>query len=149
MMPQDRTRRRRWYTSGMPEAAGDPAYRVIRTDEPARTIVLAPEAGGAAPQFVIADAGEVALPAVIHAPRLAPIADAGGRARVRLVCREGEFEVTARGFEVLESPPGFYDESLAPFTLRARDRTVVGWLLRLLRLPGGTWLLRAWHTRRN
>jgi len=133
----------------MPESASDPAYRVVRSDEPARTMTLVPDAGGQAPRFVIADAGEVALPPVIHRPRLEAITGPGGRPRLRLACREGSFEIGARGWEVLESRPGFYDESLAPFALRPRDRSVVGWLLRLLQLPGGSWLLRAWHTRRR
>ena len=65
------------------------------------------------------------------------------------VIRAAVLSAHARGWEVLESRPGFYDESLAPFALRPRDRSVVGWLLRLLQLPGGSWLLRAWHTRRR
>jgi len=67
----------------------------------------------------------------------------------RLAAAEGEFRFSARGVEQVERRPGTFDGLLAPFALRPRDRRAVGVLLRLLRLPGGAWLLQRWHSRRR
>ena len=67
----------------------------------------------------------------------------------RLGCREGEFTFSARSIEYHEALPQLFDPLLAGFALRSRDRAVVRVLLRLLRLPGGAWLMRAWHASRG
>ena len=85
------------------------------------------------------------LPARLDAARL----DQLGPGSWRLSAAEGTFEFGARGVETLEPQPRLFDALLAPFALRQRDRTLVGVLLKLLRLPGGVWLLRRWHARRR
>ena len=45
--------------------------------------------------------------------------------------------------------PHLYDASLARFAPTPRERWIVGGLLRLLRLPGTTRLIRAWHSARS
>ena len=67
----------------------------------------------------------------------------------RLDAREGGFEFEACSVERHEARPAFFEPMLAGFALRPRDRTVVRILLRLLRLPGGAWLMRAWHASRR
>ena len=133
----------------MPATGADGTYRVLRSAEPARTLVLAPEPAGSGPRFVIAGWSGGDLPAVVSRPRLERLADEGASGRFRLSCAEGRFEFGALGVEVLEDRTGLFDVPLAEFALRPRDRSVVRWLLRLLRLPGGARLLRAWHTRRG
>jgi hypothetical protein len=86
------------------------------------------------------------LPPELHDPQLGRLDESGGW---RLTCREGIFDFRARGFEVHQAMPGFFDGMLAGYALRSRDRAVVRWLLRLLRLPGGARLLRAWHAGRG
>ena len=66
-----------------------------------------------------------------------------------LLAREGKFEFRASGAEDQASRPGTFDALLSPYALRPRDRRIVGILLRLLRLPGGAWLLRTWHASRH
>jgi hypothetical protein len=45
--------------------------------------------------------------------------------------------------------PTLYDAELARFAPTPRERRVVRWLMRLLRLPGSTRALRAWHAWRT
>lgn len=126
----------------------DGAFTVHRPAS-APILLLEPEAGTSAMRFVIAGFGDGALPARVSSPSIGRASESAAGTRYRLSCNEGEFDFTARGIELLESRPALFDASLARFALRSRDRSVVGWLLRLLRLPGGAWLLRAWHTRRG
>ena len=85
------------------------------------------------------------LPETLHGLELLAV----GNGRWRLRCREGQLEFAARLVERLEPLPQLFDPLLARHALRARDRARVGILLKLLRLPGGAWLLRAWHASRN
>lgn len=48
-----------------------------------------------------------------------------------------------------ESLPGFFAAPLARFAPSPRERRVVRWLMRLLRVPGVTRLIRAWHAART
>jgi hypothetical protein len=48
-----------------------------------------------------------------------------------------------------EPLPNLYDRELARFAPTARERRIVGLLLRLLRIPGTTRLIRAWHALRT
>lgn len=106
---------------------------------------------GASPglQLVITAYRGPALPQLIHDPRLQPAGDSSGPRAWRLGCREGEFAFTARTVEHHEALPRLFDPLLAEFSLRPRDRAVVRVLLRALRLPGGAWLMRAWHASRG
>jgi hypothetical protein len=121
------------------------AYRSARTGAGARVLLPAAEAPAAPCWTLSAYAGDP-LPATIHDPRLERLDSPG---RWRLACREGSFEFTARAVEVQEALPGLFDEMLAPYALRSRDKRVVRWLLRLVRLPGGAKLLRTWQARRG
>jgi hypothetical protein len=85
------------------------------------------------------------LPARLEAARLEPLAPGAWR----LSGAQGQFDFHARGLELLEPKPDLFAELLAPFALGQRDRWLVGILLKLLRLPGGAWLLRRWHSRRR
>jgi len=67
----------------------------------------------------------------------------------RLTSARKNIAFAAGGVEVLQAQPGLFDGLLAPFALKRRDRRLVGVLLRLLRLPGGAWLLRRWHSGRS
>ena len=100
-------------------------------------------------QVVITGYRGPALPRLIHAPQFQPTGESSEPRAWRLGCREGEFAFTARAVEHHEALPQLFDPLLAEFSLRSRDRAVVRVLLRLLRLPGGAWLMRAWHASRG
>lgn len=125
------------------------AHRVIRPARAGRPLVLAPNAGTRIETYVFSDCEADGIPDRLHGLLVEEVGSRGNRARWELACEEGRFALEGRGLEVLAAEPHLFDELLTPFALRARDRKVVGWLLRLLRLPGGAWLLRAWHTRRR
>ena len=120
-------------------------YRSVRTEAGVLLLLPAGEVT-AGPRWILSAHAGDPLPATIHDPRLERLGDPG---RWRLACREGRFEFTARALEVQEALPGFFDDMLAPYALRSRDRRVVRWLLRLVRLPGGARFLRTWHARRG
>lgn len=89
------------------------------------------------------------LPARLTDPRLEE-AGAGATGHAwRLDSPEGGFEFQALSIERHEALPAFFEPMLAGFALRPRDRTVVRILLRMLRMPGGAWLMRAWHASRR
>lgn len=69
--------------------------------------------------------------------------------RWRMSAREGTFEFRANSVEDQASRAGAFDALLSPYALGPRDRRMVRLLLGLLRLPGGAWLLRAWHASRR
>jgi len=85
------------------------------------------------------------LPRAVTARRVEQV----GPGAWRLTAEEGTFDFDARGMELLEPQPGLFDDLLSGFALKQRDRRLVGVLLRLLRLPGGAWLLRRWHVHRR
>lgn len=89
------------------------------------------------------------LPPLIHDPRLQETGEPADGHSWCISCGEGEFRFSARSVEHHEPLPRLFDPLLDGFALRARDRTVVRVLLRLLRLPGGAWLMRAWHASRG
>jgi hypothetical protein len=55
----------------------------------------------------------------------------------------------ARHVHVHVPLPHLYDGELARFAPTARERRIVSWLMRLLRLPGVTRAIRAWHAWRT
>lgn len=71
------------------------------------------------------------------------------RVRGRIVAGADEFAFEARSVQVFEHAPSVFAPLHAPFGLRRRDRWVVAVLLKILRLPVGPRLLRAWHARRQ
>jgi hypothetical protein len=112
----------------------------------AGTLVMAPvgEGVGRSRLLCFGYDGE-AVPSSVHDPRVERLAASGDW---RLICREGSFDFRARGVEAHQALPTFFDAMLGEYALRSRDKAVVRWLLRLLRLPGGAKLLQAWHARR-
>jgi hypothetical protein len=120
-------------------------YRTGKTGAGALVILPAAGPAGGLRMTLATYAGEP-LPGEIHDPRLERL---GAPGRWRLICREGSYEFTTDGVEIHRAMPGLFDDLLARHGLRARDRTMVRCLLRLLGLPGGARLLRAWHARRG
>lgn len=113
-------------------------------DEGAGSVVLESDAP-AAGVVVVSGYDGPALPSRLDG---ASVAWAGPGAW-RLSADQGVFHFRARGIEVLAPQPALFDELLASYALKPRDRALVGVLLELLRLPGGAWLLRRWHARRR
>lgn len=78
---------------------------------------------------------------------------AGSAVRVeRLARADGGSDLVvhgARGTDRIAMRPALFAELHRPFALGAGERLAVRCLLALLRLPGGTRLLRAWHARRG
>ena len=132
----------------MQELFLDGGFTVIQAAADAASVSLVARSSPGL-QVVIAGYRGPVLPRQIHAPRLQPIDTTAELRAWRLSCREGEFPFMARGVEHHEALPQLFDPLLAEFSLRPRDRTVVRVLLRLLRLPGGAWLMRAWHASRG
>lgn len=71
------------------------------------------------------------------------------KVRGRIVAGADEFAFVARDLQVFEHTPAIFAPLHARFGLRRRDRWVVAVLLKILRLPVGPRLLRAWHARRH
>lgn len=128
----------------MPPVVAAGAFRSRPLDGAPGTWILEPFESDQ-PRLVIAGHVGPPFPETLNGLDLRAVSDG----RWRLLCREGQFEFAARLVERLEPLPQLFDPLLAPHALRARDRARVGILLKLLRLPGGAWLLRAWHASRN
>ncbi len=62
---------------------------------------------------------------------------------------EGRYLGRISGHQLLESAPTLLEPLVRPFELGPLSRRVSLALLGLLRLPGGSALLRAWHERRG
>ena len=84
------------------------------------------------------------LPDSITDPRF----DEGAHGHWLLRCHEGSFEFRAGAVQQLEEWPSLYEPLHRRFALSMGDRLAVRVLLGLLRLPGGSRLLRLWHSRR-
>ena len=132
----------------MPSVVLDGTVNVTCTAEDPSTVALESQASAGLRVLVSGFRG-TPLPPVLHDPQLQPDPGLADRGDWRVSCREGEFRFSARGVEHHEALPGFFDPMLAGYALRSRDRVVVRVLLRLLRLPGGAWLMRAWHASRR
>lgn len=85
------------------------------------------------------------LPAAVTDPEI----DGGEGGRWQLRSAEVAFEFRARAVERIEERPALYEPMHRQFALSGSDRLALRLLLALLRLPGGTWLLRRWQSRRN
>lgn len=132
----------------MQELVLEGEFTVVQTAADAGSVSLVSATAPGTQVAISAYRGPV-LPRRIHDPRLWAAGSAATPGAWRLDCREGEFPFTARGVERHEALPGLFDPLLAGFSLQARERAVVRVLLRLLRLPGGAWLMRAWHASRR
>lgn len=104
---------------------------------------------GSSERIVIAGYHGAVLPSVVTDPCMSPRNAAGVASAWTLACAEGSFDFEARAVERQEQRPRLFDALLVSHALRARERFVVRWLLRLMRLPGGARLLHAWHARRR
>ena len=91
--------------------------------------------------LVIAGYRGPTLPDLLTKPTLA----ATGADRWRLSAMEGAFDFGARGVDRIALRPGLYQPMHARFALSRADRVAVRILLRMLRFPGGTRILRWWH----
>lgn len=73
--------------------------------------------------------------------------DGQGACELRAV--EGRYVGRISGCQVLEAAPALLEPLVQPFALGPLSRRIALILLTLLRLPGGSALLRAWHERRR
>jgi hypothetical protein len=133
----------RWYDPAMQPMSLPPGPFAVR-DEGAGRIVLESRGPEAAVVVITGYAGPSLPPDLVDA-----LLEQAGPGVWRLVNAGATTDFVARGVEVLVSQPGLFGELTAPFALKRRERRLVGVLLRLLRLPGGAWLLRRWHSRRS
>ena len=131
------------YSWPMPDAAKLPDYRVASRG-PTDRLVLRGESADGGELIVIAGYRGQALPERLTHLELAA---AGGNAW-RLSSAEGEFEFQARAVDRIALRPGFYEPMHAQFALSSADRVAVRTLLRLLRFPGGSRILRWWQALR-
>jgi hypothetical protein len=91
-----------------------------------------------------------ALPAALTDPVVEALGDPDRTPRSwRISCAEGRFEFQALAVERIEERAALYEPLHRPFRLSTSDRLALRVLLWLLRLPGGTGLLRRWHARRR
>lgn len=67
----------------------------------------------------------------------------------RLQANEGCFEGRISGYQLIVDAPALFEPLVRPFEVKPFPRRVALVLLRLLRWPGGSTLLRAWHERRR
>lgn len=140
--------RDRCYSPAMNPIVLEGAFTARRVEGTGSNWILEPTGGGQ-PRLVIAGYSGEPLPPRLTDPRLHPAGPREGNSHWRLTCAGGQHAFEARGIEMLEPRPRLFDASLAPHALRTRDRAIVSLLLKLLRLPGGAWLLRAWHVSRD
>lgn len=104
---------------------------------------------GASRRIVVAGYRGALLPDVLTDPGISAVGAPGGDCVWSLSCAEGIFEFQARGIEQLEARPALFTVLLAPHALTRGERMAARVLLKLLGLPGGPRLLRAWHARRG
>jgi len=67
----------------------------------------------------------------------------------QLQSSEGHFSGRVSGYQLITQATVLLEPLSRPFQLRPFSRSVALALLKLLRLPGGSTLLRAWHERRR
>jgi len=115
-------------------------YR-IASRGPAGRLVLRGATADRAELLVIAGYRGPALPDVLTKPTLA----AAGSDRWRLTASEGAFDFSARGVDRIVLRPALFRPLHSRFALSRADRIAVRVLLRMLRFPGGTRILRWWQ----
>jgi hypothetical protein len=128
------------YSPGMVKVAHASDFR-IESRGPAGRLVMRGATPDGAELVVIAGFRGPALPDVLTKPTLAETS-AG---QWRLSSSEGIFEFAARGVDRIALRPALYEPLHARFALSRADRVAVRVLLRMLRFPGGTRILRWWQ----
>ena len=124
----------------MPDAVVAPVYR-IACRGPAGRLVISGVTPDGAELLVIAGYRGPKLPDVLTKLTLS----AAGGDRWRLLALEGTFDFEARGVDRIALRPELYEPLHARFALSRADRIAVRVLLRMLRFPGGTRILRWWQ----
>lgn len=89
----------------------------------------------------------VALPTAIA--RLRIERDAASGATTAVLGEGGEWRLPARAARVHEAHPELFVAPLARFAPTAAEERTIRWLLRLLRIPGITRLIRVWQAWRT
>jgi hypothetical protein len=120
-------------------------YRIVERQGPARRLVLRCDGDRVSRMVVCSGFEGPELPDSLTDPRFDEGADGGWLLR----CHEGSFEFRARALQQIEERPSLYGPLHRAFALSRADRLAVRVLLGLLRLPGGSRLLRLWHSRRG
>lgn len=117
-----------------------PVYRIVSRGPAARLVIRGATADGA-DLIVIAGYDGPVLPDALTGPA---IASTGGD-RWRITAAEGAFDFAARGLDRIALRPSLFEPMHARFALSRADRIAVRVLLRMLRFPGGTRILRWWQ----
>ena len=120
------------------------AFRVVERQGPFSRLVLRHRADEATRLIIISGYRGGALPERITQPELAQ----GTGDDWRLSCAEGVFTFSARGIDRIDLRPGLYEPMHVRFKLSGADRIAIRVLLRMLRFPGGTRVLRWWESLR-
>lgn len=124
----------------MPDRAVAPVYRIASRGPASRMVMRAATVDGAE-LIVIAGYHGPALPDVLSNPVLA----SGSGDRWRLSAAEGEFDFRARGVDRIRLRPSLFEPMHRRYALSRADRIAVRVLLRMLRFPGGSRILRWWQ----
>lgn len=120
---------------------------VVEYDGPANRLILRGQNATSGELWVVAGYDGPVLPAVLTRAELSA-RNHGGRAW-RLTSGEGVFEFEAAAIERIVERPDLLVPLHRKFALTRKDRAAVSILLWLLRLPGGTRLIRLWHGKRG
>lgn len=137
------------YSPAMPEA-GKPAVYRMQSGSARGPLRFRNDAGDRRRSLVIARYEGPRLPATLTGPAIEAVGAVGGAPQSwRLTSAEGRYEFRAQEVEQLDECPSLYEPLHRSFRLSASDRFAVRVLLWLLRLPGGTALLRRWHAHRH
>jgi hypothetical protein len=133
----------------MPESGESQVYR-IEPGRPKDPLRYRSDTGNRRRLLVIARYQGPELPKALTNPVVDAVGEPDQALRNwRIRCTEGRFEFRAFAVEQLEEFPALYEPWHQPFRLSASDRLAVRALLWLLRIPGGTALLRRWHAHRH
>ena len=124
----------------MPDAVFAPVYR-IASRGPAGRVVIRSATPEGSELLVIAGYRGPKLPDVLTKPTFT----AAGDDQWQLTATEGTFDFSARGVDRIALRPALFGPMHARFALSRADRIAVRLLLRMLRFPGGTRILRWWQ----
>ncbi len=128
------------YSLSMSNAAAAPVYR-IASRGPADRLVIRGATPDGGELLVIAGYRGPTLPEILTKPNLS-MPSAG---KWRLSAVEGAFDFEASGVDRIALRPALLKPLHARFALSRTDRMAVRVLLRMLRFPGGTRILRWWQ----
>ena len=128
------------YSRAMPVRSAAAVFRIVSHGPAARLVIRgATREGGEL--IVIAGYAGPALPESLTKPAIAST----GTDRWRLTAAEGDYDFTATGVDRIALRPALFEPMHARFALSRADRIAVRVLLRMLRFPGGTRILRWWQ----